>query len=121
MIFQELEYLAGQVWMYPVSPEPDTVQPNVGVLRTKDRTILVDCGNSPRHARRIMGELAASAFPPVDTIIYTHHHWDHVFGAQIFNGAQIIAHEACAAHLDQSAARPWNAPALRDEILRIPH
>lgn len=120
MIFQELEHLIGQVWIYPASPEPQDIQPNVGILRLPNRTILIDGGNSPRHSRRILGELAASGFPPVDTIIYTHHHWDHVFGAQVFNAATIIAHENCAARLQEAAIRPWSQTALRDEMARQP-
>jgi glyoxylase-like metal-dependent hydrolase (beta-lactamase superfamily II) len=120
-MFQELEYLAGQVWLYPMHPQPEVVQPNVGIIRAGTRTILVDAGNSPRHARRIMGELAASGFPSVKTLIYTHHHWDHVFGGMAYNADTIIAHEACILPLQQAASRVWNNTALREEAQRVPH
>lgn len=120
-MFQELEYLAGQVWLYPMHPHADVVQPNVGIIRVGTRTILVDAGNSPRHARRIMGELAASGFPSVKTVIYTHHHWDHVFGGMAYNADTVIAHELCIAPLQQAASRVWNNTALREEAQRVPH
>lgn len=120
MPFQEIEHLANNIWRYPQGMNHAIPQPNVGIIRDTDRTILIDAGNSPRHARMIQGELAASGFPPVGMIIYTHHHWDHTFGALLFPAATIVAHELCAAQLKQMASRPWNPTVIRDETLRNP-
>jgi glyoxylase-like metal-dependent hydrolase (beta-lactamase superfamily II) len=120
MLYQELDYLAPHVWRYPLSPRSEDPQPNIGILKTPQQTILIDAGNSPRHARYILSELTASGFPPVKTIILTHHHWDHTLGAQVYDAATIIAHEACAVQLRQMANKTWQPSALREEALRLP-
>ncbi len=120
MPFQEIEHLAQHVWRFPQGLNPAIPQPNVGIIRDTHRTILVDAGNGLRHARMLQGELIASGFPPVGMIIYTHHHWDHVFGAMMFPSATIIAHDLCALQLKQMASRTWNAASLRDEAQRNP-
>ncbi|MCB2106624.1 MAG: MBL fold metallo-hydrolase [Rhodobacteraceae bacterium] len=40
---------------------------------------------------------------PVKYVIYSHQHWDHVSGGQIFKdeGATFISHEKCLAHFDR--------------------
>jgi glyoxylase-like metal-dependent hydrolase (beta-lactamase superfamily II) len=120
MPFQEIEHLAPNVWRFPQGLHPAIPQPNVGIIRDTNRTILIDAGNGIRHARMIHGELVASGFPPVGMIIYTHHHWDHVFGAMMFPSATIVAHDLCAVQLRQMASRPWNPSSLRDEAQRNP-
>lgn len=114
----ELQPLTPHVWIYPC--DPDETQPNLGVIITPTQTVLVDAGNGPRHARRLLAELWRIDAPVVTHIIYTHYHWDHTFGAQIFNGT-IIAHEKCrdliVAHY---AGRPWSANYIQEEIYQNP-
>jgi glyoxylase-like metal-dependent hydrolase (beta-lactamase superfamily II) len=40
-------------------------------------------------------------------LIYTHHHWDHVFGAQIFD-TTTIGHDRCREFLRSTACQPWS-------------
>ncbi|MGB1285412.1 MAG: MBL fold metallo-hydrolase [Aggregatilineales bacterium] len=115
-----LIHLKDNVWYFQRDTSPGVTQPNVGVIRTADSTILIDAGNSPRHARRIITELAAGGFPPVKTIIYTHHHWDHTFGAMGFNAEQVIAHQQCDAILGEMAKKQWNQTTLQDEMQQHP-
>jgi glyoxylase-like metal-dependent hydrolase (beta-lactamase superfamily II) len=81
--------------------------------------VLVDGGNSPRHSRRIIGALAEMNAPPISYVIYTHHHWDHAFGGNVF-GAPSIAHESCRKLLIESAAKPWSYSYIQEEIRRNP-
>lgn len=55
---------------------------------------------SPAHAKIFRAEIAKITDQPVKYVVYSHEHWDHVRGGQIFKdeGAQFIAHENCAAH-----------------------
>jgi glyoxylase-like metal-dependent hydrolase (beta-lactamase superfamily II) len=115
----ELQPIAERVWIFPRDPDSSKIQPNVGVICTSTETILVDGGNSPRHARRILAALTEINAPPVRYVIYTHHHWDHAFGANVF-GAQTVAHELCRKLLVESAARPWSYAYLQEEIRRNP-
>jgi len=112
--------LAPQVWFYSAHPDPNIVQPTIGVIRTSQQTILIDAGNSPRYARRILADLYAQDFPPVRTLIYTHHHWDHVLGSATYHPTHVIAHDVCAAHLKAWTQRHWTTSALREEMQRTP-
>ncbi len=115
----ELLPIAERVWLFPRDLDSNKMQPNVGIICTPTQTILVDGGNSPRHARRILTTLAQMSAPPVSHIIYTHHHWDHVFGASVF-GAAAIAHEQCRKQLIEAAAKPWSYAYLQEEMRRTP-
>ena len=91
----------------------------MGIIVTEKHTILVDAGNSPRHARRIMIALDDIQAPSVYNIIYTHTHWDHVFGAMVF-GAPAVAHELGQRQLAEMATRPWGNNYVSEEIQRTP-
>ena len=94
MRFRELIELADSVYLFPRDDSPGAIQPNIGLIRGQRQTVLIDAGNSPRHARQIMASMAGGGFPPINTVIYTHHHWDHTFGASVYNADHIIAHHA---------------------------
>jgi glyoxylase-like metal-dependent hydrolase (beta-lactamase superfamily II) len=111
--------VAENVWIFPHNEDPNRVQPNVGIVVTRNHTVLIDAGNSPRHGRRILIALDDIRAPAVSHIIYTHSHWDHVFGAQLF-GATVIAHELCRKQLAELASRPWSNTYIQEEIQRIP-
>ncbi len=115
----ELKQLAESVYYFPFNPDYTKVEPNVGVIITRHQTILVDAGNGPRHARRILSALKEMHAPPISHIVYTHHHWDHVFGACVFK-APAIGHILCRELLLESAARPWGSEYLKDEIRKNP-
>ncbi len=114
-----LRQIAPNVWIYPRDEDPNRTQPNVGIIVTGQHTVLVDAGNCPRHARRIMIALDDIEAPAVSHVIYTHSHWDHVFGAMVF-GAPVIAHETCRRQLLETAAKPWGHAYVQEEILRFP-
>jgi glyoxylase-like metal-dependent hydrolase (beta-lactamase superfamily II) len=114
-----LRQIAPNVWIYPRDEDPNRTQPNVGIIVTGEHTVLVDAGNCPRHARRIMIALDDIEAPAVSHIIYTHSHWDHVFGAMVF-GAPAIAHESCRRQLLETAAKPWSHAYVQEEIMRFP-
>lgn len=114
-----LVQITDNIWIFPRDEDESRVQPNVGLIVTKNHTVLVDSGNSPRHARRIMIALDDIQAPAVSHIIYTHSHWDHVFGAMVF-GARAIGHEVCYKLLNDMAGRPWNTSQIMEEIQRTP-
>ncbi len=111
--------LGPQVWVY-TARDGSRTQPNIGVICTAQHTILIDAGSSPRHARRVLADLYAQGFPPVRTLIYTHHHWDHVLGSTSYHPTRVIAHDRCAAALKSWTQRHWAISTLRDEIQRTP-
>jgi glyoxylase-like metal-dependent hydrolase (beta-lactamase superfamily II) len=114
-----LVQVAPNVWIFPRDEDPNRIQPNVGIIVAGKQTVLVDGGNSPRHARRIMLALDDIQAPPVSYIIYTHSHWDHCFGAMVFGGS-VIAHELCRKQLIETASKPWSNAYIQEEIQRTP-
>jgi len=114
-----LTQLASQVWVLPPDPDPAQVQPSVGVICTATQTLLVDAGNGDRHARQLAEALRSIDAPPVRFVVYTHHHWDHVFGAQQFDAA-IIAHEQTRELLRGKASEPWGQAYLAEAVAHEP-
>jgi glyoxylase-like metal-dependent hydrolase (beta-lactamase superfamily II) len=99
----EIQQVTDGIWFFPPDPDPDKIQPSVGVICTEKQTVLVDAGNGPPHARRIMAALQQIDAPPVSHIIYTHSHWDHIFGACAWK-VPVIAHDTCAKLVREMAA-----------------
>jgi glyoxylase-like metal-dependent hydrolase (beta-lactamase superfamily II) len=112
---QALKQLSERVWHLPAHQEPGRVQPSVGVVVGRDETVLIDAGNTPALADNVLAELNRIEAPPVGKVIYTHHHWDHVFGACVY-GAEVIAHTRCRRILEGEAAKPWGVEFLAAEI-----
>ena len=119
-MYHDLIQLADNVWLYPRDDNLEVDQPNIGVIILEKQTILIDAGNSPRHARGIMSALASVGAPPIDYLIYTHHHWDHIFGGMVYSVPMIIAHRRCADILEEYSQKTWSTTHLREEIYQNP-
>ncbi|MEW5986523.1 MAG: MBL fold metallo-hydrolase [Chloroflexota bacterium] len=112
-----LRRVTDNVWIFPGDTRQD--RPNVGVICTPTQTILVDAGNSPHHARDVVAALMEMGAPPVSQVIYTHHHWDHVFGASELD-VPAVAHHLCRDILTRGAAEPWSAAYLERKMEEFP-
>jgi glyoxylase-like metal-dependent hydrolase (beta-lactamase superfamily II) len=115
----KLTQLTEHTWLLPHHPDANVVQSSIGVITTLNETILVDAGNSPRLGRKIKTELARWNLPPVSRMIYTHHHWDHIYGACEFD-VPVTAHVICKAILEEESKKPWGIEHLSEEIRRNP-
>jgi glyoxylase-like metal-dependent hydrolase (beta-lactamase superfamily II) len=107
------------VWLWPHDPDPDRVQPSVGIVVGDGASLLVDAGNSPELARRIKAAMEVESLPPATTIVPTHFHWDHTWGACAWD-IPMVAHELCGQSLAEEAAKPWSHDYLRAEVERTP-
>jgi glyoxylase-like metal-dependent hydrolase (beta-lactamase superfamily II) len=112
-----LEQLTSKVWLLPAHPDDDKVQPAVGVVMGDTETVLIDAGNTPHLARELLIELEQLKAPPVKHIVYTHYHWDHVFGACVF-AAPVIAHFLCKKKLLEFAKLSWSEQVLQESVER---
>ena len=119
MVTHDLLQLAERVWLFPHDPDQELVQPAIGVICGSHQTVLVDAGNSPTHSQRVLAALRELDAPPVAYVVYTHHHWDHIFGAVAYD-APVIAHDLCREHVQRSASRPWSKPFLIEQAQRQP-
>lgn len=114
-----LRQVGERVWYLPPHPDSEQVQPLVGIVVGDKETVLIDAGNTPRTAKTVLSELERIGAPPVGHIIYTHYHWDHVFGGCIY-GAPATAHTKCLAQLKKEALKPWSRTFLTNEVARDP-
>lgn len=114
-----LRQVSARVWYLPPHLDPEQVQPLVGVIVGDRETVLIDAGNTPHTAKTVLSELERIGAPPVGQIIYTHHHWDHVFGGCVY-GAPAIAHNRCLVQLEKEALKPWSELFLTGEVARDP-
>jgi glyoxylase-like metal-dependent hydrolase (beta-lactamase superfamily II) len=114
-----LKQLTEHTWLLPHDPDENAVQSSIGVITTQNESVLIDAGNSPRLARKLKTELSRNNLPPVSRIIYTHHHWDHIYGACEFD-VPVTAHVICRAILEEESRKPWGLEFLREEIKREP-
>lgn len=115
----ELIQLTEHTWLLPHDPDETAVQSCIGVIVGRNQSVLVDAGNSPRLARHLKAELARCKLPPVSRIVYTHHHWDHVYGACEFD-VPVTAHVLCKAILEEESKKPWGVEYLNEQALRNP-
>lgn len=116
---QGLIQLDAHVWYWPHHPDPNIVQPSIGMIVGQSKSILVDAGNGPAHAIQVRAALDQAGLPPVSMIIYTHHHWDHVFGACVYD-VPVIAHTKCRNFLLEEAQKPWSKEYLDKLVQQNP-
>ena len=66
---------------------------------TPDGVIATDPTNAG-HAAAMRAAIAEVTDQPVRYLVYSHQHWDHVAGGQLFKdeGATVISHRNCVAH-----------------------
>lgn len=68
--------------------------------------LVFDVGDSYEHARAMLDALEPLASKPIRYIVYSHYHFDHVFGGQAWveaaaDDVQIVAHERTVRYLDE--------------------
>ena len=101
----ELQQVSQHVWVYPNDPNRALIRPSVGMVVTDDQSILYDCGNSPLHAQAIQLAMQTHGLPPVRQIVYSHCHWDHLAGAQVWGEVEVVAHQLTAHYLEHIIAQ----------------
>lgn len=73
-----LEKITDRIYYMKNSDETD--RPVLGLVIGDDFCLIVDAGNSPKHANEFKIEIDKICLPPVKFLVLTHHHWDHTFG-----------------------------------------
>jgi glyoxylase-like metal-dependent hydrolase (beta-lactamase superfamily II) len=115
----KLTQLSPHVWILPRHPDKNRVQATIGMVLAGNQTILIDAGNSLHLARQMQATLAAMDAPPISHVIYTHHHWDHSFGACVY-GVPVVAHRLSHHFLTQMRQENVGESYLRTKVERNP-
>jgi len=69
---------------------------NTGILHDAAHAALIDPALLPDEVDDIAAFCEKQQLE-VETVVITHHHWDHVLGAARFPGARVVTHQAYAA------------------------
>ena len=75
------------------SPQNQNFISNAGFVVTDDSVVVIDALGAPALAERLLALIRGVTDKPVKTLILTHYHADHIYGAQVFHdaGARIYA------------------------------
>ncbi|MDF3289119.1 MBL fold metallo-hydrolase [Streptomyces silvisoli] len=77
-----------------VQPRGGWCVSNAGVLVGREAVTLIDCTATESSALRLRSAVAERTPAPVGTMVLTHHHGDHHYGAGVFGpGLTVVAHE----------------------------
>jgi glyoxylase-like metal-dependent hydrolase (beta-lactamase superfamily II) len=103
------------------TPRPVELQVNTMLVNTADKLVLIDAGcgvdKFQKTTGRLLGNLAAAGYAPgdIDMILFTHAHFDHLWGISdsenaslLFPAAEFVASETEFAF--------WSAPDLADRL-----
>lgn len=103
----------------------DSLDLNIGAVIGDDGVLVVDTRESPHLGRVILEELSTVTSLPVRWVVNTHWHWDHVFGNQVFAGAEIWGHELCLPAMQEHGetmkqnAVEWVGEERADELAAV--
>jgi len=98
-------------WMPPGPPD----RPSVCAVVGNRGTLMLDAGSSKAHTRAFLDALRAEGAARPSAVVYTHSHWDHVFGGAEL-GEQVIAQALTAEQLIGLAAMDWSDEGLDQRV-----
>jgi glyoxylase-like metal-dependent hydrolase (beta-lactamase superfamily II) len=114
---QELEINEAAEGVWWSMPDLTTDRPMQGAVAGADATLLVDAGASPAHASAFLQALSAHGLSPVRYVVYTHWHWDHVWGGSELQARfqpTFIAHELTRDKVRAQARLRWDDASLEE-------
>jgi glyoxylase-like metal-dependent hydrolase (beta-lactamase superfamily II) len=101
--------------VYWFSPDSRTDRPSLGAVTGTGGSILLDAGNSRAHLMTCLDQLMAAELALPRSIVLTHWHWDHWFGASALR-VPVIAHEETARQIKIQAGYGWSDAALDQRV-----
>lgn len=96
-------------YMTPVS---ETDRPILGMVVGKEKTLMIDAGNSEAHAQLFLEMLKEQNISNPDFVALTHWHWDHIFGLPVLQNALSIAHFETKKEMNTLVSYEWSDEAL---------
>ena len=90
--------------------EPATV--NVGLVVGDDAALLIDTGSTPGQGHLLRQAVEQTAGVPLQFVVVTHHHYDHLFGLAGFADLPTIAHRRLLSTTETEPLPAWLGPRL---------
>lgn len=107
---QQIKKIGNSFWyMTPVS---ETDRPILGMVVGKEKTLMIDAGNSEAHAQLFLEMLKGQNISNPDFVALTHWHWDHIFGLPVLQNALSIAHSETKKEMKTIVSYEWTDEAL---------
>lgn len=107
---QQIKKIGDSFWyMTPVS---ETDRPILGMVVGKEKTLMIDAGNSEAHAHLFLEMLNEQNISNPDFVALTHWHWDHIFGLPVLKNALSIAHSETKKEMNTLVPYEWTDEAL---------
>ncbi|WP_214767243.1 MULTISPECIES: MBL fold metallo-hydrolase [unclassified Exiguobacterium] len=110
---QQFNQLTDRVWYQ--TPVSETDRPILGLIVGAKRSLMIDAGNSSRHAALFLEEVERQGLKKPDLLALTHWHWDHIFGLKEMN-LPAMATKRTVARIEQMLDYDWTDEALEARI-----
>jgi glyoxylase-like metal-dependent hydrolase (beta-lactamase superfamily II) len=108
-----LRKLTEDIYYLPAWEKTD--RPVLAVVVGKERSLVVDSGNSDKHAELFLKALSENNISKPDYLAITHWHWDHVFGIKTM-GIPTFAHVGTQKKVDKMVRLDWTDEALDERV-----
>jgi len=109
----DLEELAEGVYLF-------TYNVHRSLFVVGEDAVMVTDPQSPAAAERYLEAVREVTDRPIRYLVYSHHHADHVSGADVFgDDVTIVAHRNVLPHLDGSGVVPPDLVFARETVLRL--
>jgi glyoxylase-like metal-dependent hydrolase (beta-lactamase superfamily II) len=103
------------------TPRPVGLQINTILVNTGDKLVLIDAGcgvdKFQKMTGRLLGNLAAAGYAPgdIDVIVFTHAHFDHLWGISDYENSSLLFPSAEFVASETEVAF-WSAPELAGKL-----
>ncbi|MHA1948479.1 MAG: MBL fold metallo-hydrolase [Candidatus Thorarchaeota archaeon] len=92
---------------------------NHGAIVHEDEIVMIDSGMIHQKSLETKRSLEKDVGLPIKTLIYTHSHGDHVFGAQAFEPVNIIASLPMQERFEENFKSDWKRESLLKRYFEI--
>lgn len=86
-----LEQVTERIFYLQNDDEND--RPALGLIKGDNSCLLIDAGNSTRHAEYLLDVIKNMHLPPIRYVVVTHHHWDHILGLSSIDAIKIASYK----------------------------
>ncbi len=112
---QTLEKLTERFWYQ--TPVSETDRPILGAVVGNEMTLMIDAGNSEKHASYFLDELRKKEIRKPNLVVITHWHWDHIFGLPALNIPSISSAET-KIKMQELLPFSWSDEDLDERVLQ---
>ncbi|MED4228901.1 MBL fold metallo-hydrolase [Neobacillus cucumis] len=111
---QTINKIGNSFWyMTPVS---ETDRPILGMVVGKEKTLIIDAGNSEAHVKLFLKMLEEYNIARPDFVVLTHWHLDHIFGLSSLTEAVSISSKATMKEMEKLIPLSWTDEALDERV-----